>query len=130
MERSVHDNLLLSYTVDAEKAEVTLRTAFRDHGEDERTGVIFTGVEAYDFECDNFQNILFNIVEVELSQIYDRHRERFERLRDYGWPNLNFHAPEQLLDAMREARVRAFEIQSSVGLHGWVWARSMEMRAV
>jgi hypothetical protein len=129
MERSVHDNFLLSYTVDAERAEITLRTAYLDGDADERTDVIFSGVVAYDFECDNFKNILFDITEVEPMAIYDSHRERFERLKNHGWPWIEYESRDQLSEVTRQIEMRGFEISSSFGLDGWVWARSIEIRA-
>jgi phosphoglycolate phosphatase-like HAD superfamily hydrolase len=128
MQKSVHDNVLLSYTVDAKKAQIVLHTAYYDQ---ERTDVIFLGVEAYDFECDNFQNILFDIEEVEPTSLYDKHLERFERLKNHGWPwiSLEIKSRDELLHALRERGVRGFEISSTLGLEGWVWARSIEIRA-
>ena len=129
MERSVHDNFLLSYTIDARSAEIVLRTAYLDGEANERTDVIFSGVVAYDFRGDNFQTIIFDISRFELGLLQKHDRERFERLRQLGWPGLNFGSAQEMIEAMREAGVGCFEIHSSFGLDGWVWARSMELRA-
>jgi hypothetical protein len=128
MEISIHDNYLLSYFVDAEKAEIHLHTAFLDGDANEYTDVIFAGVAAYHFESDNFKTILFDIHESELSDIYEGEQNLFERLKNYGWPTLKYESKEELLTLMQKRGVKGFVIHSSYGLSGWIWAKSMTKR--
>ena len=58
---SIHDNELLSYTVNCADSKITLRTAYREREPYEFTDVIFSGVVAYHFESDNFNTIIFDI---------------------------------------------------------------------
>lgn len=58
-EISVHDNLVLSYTIDSQEQRITLRTIFQEAEPPERTDVVFTGVLARHFECDTLRTILF-----------------------------------------------------------------------
>lgn len=137
--QSVHDNFLLSYQVDAENKTICLRTKYLDGEREERTreertreeltDVVFSGVAAYHFEADNLMTILFDVEESTLEATYRKHRSLFERLKNYGWPNTECANAEQLLETMRESGVRAYEISSSLGLEGFVWAREMEIRS-
>ncbi len=122
----VHDNFILSYSVDAQKKEIRLQTAYLDGGNDERTEVIFRGVAAYNFECDNFSNVIFDIEEAELCFIYDQNAALFERHRNYSWPCFD-NSRAEILSQMRRAEIRGFVINSSSGLSGWVWAKTMEI---
>lgn len=125
MEISVHDNFILSYSVDAQQREIRLQTAYLDGDNNERTEVIFREVAAYNFECDNFSNVIFDIEEADLEYIYDENIALFERQRNYGWPCLR-NSRTEVLERMQRAGVRGFVIHSSSGLCGWVWAIEME----
>jgi hypothetical protein len=128
MDISVHDNYLLSYSVDAEKATICFYTAYLDGDANEHTDVIFDGVAAYHFECDNLQTILFDIYEAKVNDIYNEHEDLFDRFKNHGWPNLEYKTKEDLLKTMEEQAVKGFVIRSSLGLHGWIWAKSMTKR--
>jgi len=79
---------------------------------------------AYHFEHDDFQTILFDIVEASLEDIHDEYEPFFSEGRSYLWP-LDHGSKESLLRLMREQEIRAFDIQSSLGLSGWIWARDL-----
>ena len=128
MEISVHDNFLLSYFVDAENKEIHLHTKYPYGEEQEQTDVVFVGVAAYHFESDNLMSIVFDVEETTLEATYLKHQALFERLRDYAWPNTRCEDKEELLSSMREQGMKAYEITSSLGLEGFVWARSMVKR--
>ena len=65
--RSVHDNRIIAYEVDAESRRIILHTRFDGRTPIEYTDVVFNGVLAYKFENDNFGNIILDIEEVSLS---------------------------------------------------------------
>ena len=61
---SMHDNFITSYEVNCESREIKFHIQFRDLGTPyEYTTVVFSGVEAYSFEQDRFQNIILDIAE-------------------------------------------------------------------
>jgi len=125
MNLSVHDNLLLSYSVNARLKEIRLHTSTYPYDDpQEYVDVLFSGVVAYHFECDNFNNILFGVEEVSLEAIYDQYSEMFERLRKHGWPLLSCDTKEIMLQNLHQQEIKAYEISASLGLTGWVWARS------
>ena len=127
MDISVHDNRLLSYTVNCREREIILHTAFLDREPHEYTDVVFSGVAAYRFEGDNFSTIIFDVSEVELEDIYTRQREVFANAKNYGWPT-PYDSAEELLRGLRAENVKGFVINSSYGLDGWVWAREMTLK--
>ena len=123
---SVHDNFIFSYNVNAQNKEIRLQTAYLDGGNDERAEIVFREVAAYHFECDNFSNVIFDIEEEELGYICDKNAALFERNKNYGWPCFD-NSRSEILKQMQQADVRGFVINSSSGLCGWVWAKTMEL---
>src|SRR5437773_1340532 len=71
---SLHDDFLVSYEVNCETRQIKIR-AKRDPRilavNDEPTSrtIIFNGVEGYQFENDNFGNIIFSLEAVSVEQI-------------------------------------------------------------
>ena len=122
---SVHDNFLISYSVLCQKREIHLNTTFLDKEPYEYTDVIFSGVNLYHFECDNFQTIIFDIEEAEIEDIYSEYEYLFSRLKNYGWITFAYESKEDLFQKMCEKKVKAFTINSSYELVGWIWAEKM-----
>jgi hypothetical protein len=124
---SIHDNRLVSYTVDGENQRIALHTFYEEQEPHEHTDVIFSGVVAYDFECDNFGTILFDITERPLSEAYASNASLFVRLKGYGWPVVHYDTVDELLQRLSEQQVRGFIITSSWGMYGFVLARDMQI---
>ena len=101
MSISVHDNVLLPYSVSAWEKESRFHTASTGDEPHKYTGVIFSGVVAYRFEHDNLRDG-----------------------REHAWPVV-YEPKEDLLRGMHEEDVRTFGVQSLYGLSGWVWAQSV-----
>lgn len=129
MNRSVHDNLIVSYEVHCEGREIRLCTEKRDGGEPfERIVIVVRGVEAYYFEHDCLGNILSDIEEVPADDILREQESRFiEGHRAAGWPRFWRNSLEEARGYLRENGTRGFEISSSYGLSGWVLAAEMQM---
>jgi hypothetical protein len=116
---------LIGYSVDGSTRTIVLRTA-PDRGMGGAFDVTFTGVIAYHFEGDCFQNIVFGIVEVRPEAIQDlAHAE--ERARNYGWPPGRDSTRETLPQFAAREGARWFEVSCSYGLGGWVAAAAMTM---
>jgi hypothetical protein len=129
MMRSIHDNVLTSYTVNGEARRITLRTEFRDQEPVEHTEVVFTKVVAYHFEGDTLGNILFDIAETPLEQILQDHADLFDRGRSYGWPAVPHESTEELLRVLRERGIRGYVLSASYGMEGFVLAEGMHLDA-
>lgn len=124
-EPSVHDSVLLAYTVESAERQITFQTLYNQK---ERTDVVFSGVLAYHFEGDSLRTILFDIYEVSLEKLLAEHAALFERRRNYGWPVLVYGSPEELLQKLRLYDVKAFEVRSSYGLDGFVLAQDLTLK--
>lgn len=127
MKLSVHDNLLLSYCVAADKQEIYFHTVFPGQEPPELTNVVFTGVVGYHFERDNFQTIIFGIDETEVESIYAEDRKLFEDGRKYCWPGAWNVSDEAVLTYLIENEIKGFSLSSSLGVVGWVLAKSMSL---
>ncbi len=129
MVRSLHDNFLVGYEVKSEAREIRLHTEWRDQGEPfERTTVLFSGVEAYDFRDDCLGNIIFALTEVTPESIVTpRLAEIQERNRISGWPRFWRDSQDEALNYLKARATRGFEFSSSYGMTGWVLAREIQM---
>jgi hypothetical protein len=125
-EISIHDNYVLSYTIDCEKQSITFRTVFHDNEPHEYTEIIFTKVAGYHFEGDNFQTILFDIYQSSPEEIYASHSELFERRKDYAWP-FDYNTKQDLMEKLDKKSVKGFLISSSYGMDGFVLAAEMQI---
>lgn len=116
-EASIHDNHILSYTVDCQGRQIILCTVYPHAEPPERTNIIFLGVVAHHFERGDMVTILFDVQEVSPEQVYADYGDMFERNKDYGWP-----------EAQRDTEaVKGFLISSSYGLEGFVLAQEMRL---
>ena len=114
---SVHDNRIKSFTVDGEARTLTLRTVTESGSP---VDLVFSGVEAYFLEHDNFGNIILAIEEFPVSRLIEENRERFENGRRFGWPGPWNQSLEASLRHFEATAARAFELSSSYGMTGWV----------
>ncbi len=127
---SFHDDFLVSYEVNCETRQIKIR-AKRDpripavSGE-RRTSrtIVFNGVEGYQFENDNFGNIIFSLEAVSIEQILAGYGSQIaESYRMAGAPNswaADLSSAPQVLAAKG---VQGFVLSSSYGLSGWVLAK-------
>ena len=133
MDISIHDNILLSYCVIADKREIHFHTAFSNDGTSELTDVVFTGVVAYSFTNDRFETVIFDIEEVRPDEIYDEiyvdYRALFEAGRPHCWPGRWNESEDSALDYFINNDVKAYYLAPSIGMSGWVMAKSMKVVA-
>ena len=121
-ERSVHDNRIVAYQVDAERRRIVLHTRDEEPVPAEQTDIVFEGVLAYYFEGDNLGSILAGVKEIALEQLVGKNRALFEREHKYAWPGPWNTSPEASLHHFQSNGAKAFEISSYYGLAGWVVA--------
>jgi len=117
--KSIHDNRIVRYEVDAEKRRIVLHTVFEGEPR-EYTIVVFEGVMAYHFEGDNFGNILFDVVETDVQGILAANRDLFEDGQRFAWPGPWNVSAEAASQHLKSQAAKAWEISSSYGLSGWV----------
>jgi len=91
--------------------------------------MIFEGVLAYLFECDNFHSILSLVKEVPVEQVITDYRILFEERSKYCWPGPWNTSIEACINYLRSNRAKGYAIYSSYGLGGWVIAESYRVEA-
>jgi hypothetical protein len=122
---SLHDNNVYGYEVDCEHRRIVLHTEYEHVDPIEFIDVVFIDVLAHSFEAVLEGNILFDIEQVDQAAIVNTHAEVFrESWRVHGWPSLEYRGDLNLLvNLLREQSFLAYEIQSSYGMTGWVFAK-------
>lgn len=132
MEISVHDNIVYGYSVmfddfSSPVYRLVLYTEyFGPHQEVEYTDVSFSNVVTHQFEAITAQTVIFDIEETEPRAVYEQKEELFLRLKNYGWP-FKYKDTDDLFHTLKNKHIRAFRVQSSCGLDGWIWAERMEL---
>ncbi|NLC23217.1 MAG: hypothetical protein GX776_01905 [Oxalobacter sp.] len=122
----IHDNRILSYTVDLGNERIVFDTEYHAGAQHERTAIVFGSVCAHAFENEDKGSIIFDIEAASLEDFIEDNRDLLGQKKRYGWPLL-YASEAELLEKMREARQQYFVIDSSFGLYGWVLAETMEI---
>ena len=120
----IHDARLVGYVVDGEAEHVTCR--LRPESNPENLFLLrFEGVYAYSFKHANLISVLANIYEVACEELLSQQWPLLlEGMHSDGWPE---QLPNQQADAthfIKSRNFRAFVIESSIGISGWVLATS------
>lgn len=116
---SIHDNIVLGYEVDATIRRLIIRTKYTEHGAEDRTNIIFSGIEDYRIENDSFGTILNSIDEINPLQMLEDQWALMKTI--YGnsiWPGNWAQSYEKAKDHIAKANCRAFYITSSLGMEG------------
>ncbi|MGI4791681.1 MAG: hypothetical protein ACRYFS_22905 [Janthinobacterium lividum] len=129
-ELSVHDNNLHSYCVDADKKEICFHTSYEYPTYREYTDIVFTEVAAYHFESDSFGTIIFDINETNVESIYSDNRDLFEDGQKYCWPGTWNRSDDSVLTYLIENEIKGYQLSASLGMVGWVMAKSMKFVSV
>jgi hypothetical protein len=126
---SLHDDFLVSYEVNCETRQIKL-CAKRDpgvpaqNGERERHTIVFNGVEGYQFENDNFSNVIFSLEAVPVERILAIYGSQIAASYNMaGSPNswaADLASAPQMLAA---EGTQGFILSSSYGLSGWILAK-------
>lgn len=134
MRDSVHDNLVYAQAVDYDGCRVVLHTVYHDAGPPEYTDIVFTGVVAYHVELQAFHgsgmsaNILFDAEESDPACVLGRYAELLATAKNYGWPAVEYNDSADLAARLAACGAKCFELHSSCGLSGFVFATSMDFR--
>jgi hypothetical protein len=128
---SVHDNKLISYTVNSRAKTILFETIFVDAQPNEYTNVAFSDVVAYSFEKHtlDFDTYIFDIEEVDPNQIMKDNWTRFVQEKNWGWPAKWADTQDTANAYFKTHAILGYEISSSSGLCGWVLAKDMQIYA-
>jgi hypothetical protein len=125
---SVHDNIITGYMVSCDKRELVIHTEFRDREPNEKTDIIFYGVEAYYLVRDNMQSILFDVAEYPIEQVLIDYSSEFESGRKYCWPGSWNESNESCQNYFTKQQCKGWKINSSYGMEGFVIAKNIEFK--
>jgi hypothetical protein len=131
---SVHDNWVYAQAVDHERCRVVLHTVYPHVEPPEYTDIVFEGVVVHHFEQQMVGggpdpvNVLFDAAEADPAILLGQYTELLARTRNYGWPVPSYDGTGDLVSRLTAGGTRCFEIHGTCGLHGFVFAASMEFR--
>lgn len=134
MEISVHDNWLYAHVVDYQRCRIVLHTIYPHFQPIEFTDIVFEGVVVHHFEqvaygsLDTPSNVLFGVEESDAAIILGQYTELLTWTKKWGWPVSKYDGLEDLALRLTAGGTKCFEVHGTCGLHGFVFARSMEFR--
>ena len=119
----LHDNRVLRYCADFEAHTLHMDTQ-TEAGE--KVSVRFTGLLAHRFEDVIQDNILFGMDEITVDGFFEQYKNLLDRTLPYGFPACC--RVEGLRERMEREHIRAFVIDSSLGLCGFVLAQEVKLQ--
>lgn len=131
---SVHDNVVYAQSCDYAACRVVLHTCYPNAEPSEFTDIVFDGVVALHVEQQGFGrdgvpgNVLFGVEESDAAVVLGQYSELLAATKNYGWPLL-YDGLEDLMSRLTAGGSKCFEVHSSCGLFGFVFAASMDFRA-
>jgi len=135
LRESVHDNWIYAQAVDHERRRIVLHTVYPHVEPSEYTDVVFEGVVVHHFEQQRLgssseaANILFDVEETDSFFVLRSYETLLVSTRDYGWPVLRYENLNDLVAQLTADGAKCFEVHGTLGLHGFVFAQSVEFRA-
>lgn len=136
MDIGLHDNWLYAHMVDHDSRTIILHTMYPHGASPEFTDVIFEEVLVHHFETQCMRpdsgypsNVLFDIEEEDATTTLGRYWEIISPKRNYGWPATSWKTMDELAAVLTTHGHRCFHIHGTVGLDGFVFARTMNVVA-
>ncbi|WP_340025654.1 hypothetical protein MHI24_10880 [Paenibacillus sp. FSL K6-1096] len=119
--QSIHDNEIVSYTVDLQKSKITFQTL---GGKDNSVPIIieFIDILAHFFETQLQGSILLDISQCEISSFVKDNKKLLDNQKDSAWP-MYYERTEDLLERLLHNNYNYYVIYASYGLNGWVIAK-------
>ncbi len=129
MALSIHDNILISYTVSEQEKTVLLETYYDADQPFEYTNVLFTDVLAYFFENHSLYHgtIIYGVEEDNAESVLESNWQRFEDGKKWGWPGPWADTKEKAQSYFKDHSIKAYYLSSSLGMCGWILAKKMEI---
>ena len=136
MDIDLHDNWIYAHMVDHDSRRIVLHTMY-PHGDlPEFTDVIFEEVLVHHFETQRMSdepqypsNVLFDIEEENAITTIGRYWDFIISKRNYAWPAGGWKTREELADILTAQRHCCFHIHGTVGLDGFIFAKTMRLIA-
>ena len=125
---------MYAQAVDYDGCRVVLHTVYYHAEPHEYTDIVFAGVIAYHVEQQAFHghgvaaNVVFDAEESDAAFVLGRYSEILAAAKNYGWPVLQYDGLADLAARLIAGGTKCYEVHSTCGLSGFVFAASMEFR--
>lgn len=119
---SVHDCEIQSYEVSIENATIILHTNYD-------VTIIFHNVLTHHFEDVCYQNVIFDIEETNPEDFFKEYRSLLKSKKNYCWP-IPYEHESELKSYLRNNSYIVYNIYPSIGLTGFVIAKSIEIKSL
>lgn len=123
----MHDDYIVSYSVDIEKKEVQINTC--NHENEKRRVLLFSEVLTHAFNCILECNILFDVTENDVELFIKNNSVELEEMKNFCWP-INYDRVDELINYLVQNEYRYYVISSSLGMSGWVLAKSFDVEDI
>ena len=122
----MHDDYILGYVVNLLKKDIVIKI-----GELQQINqkVVFYDVLTHCFENITDYNIVFDICEHDISSFFMENKEKINVGKNYCWPTY-YETNEELLLYLKNNGYKYIKIESSIGMCGWVLAKSYEIENI
>jgi hypothetical protein len=122
---SVHDNVTTGYEVKAAGKSIVIHTEFPFSTPKEMADIVFSGVIAYHFRHDLFNNIIMDVHEIPMVPFLEENEQMFDEGCQWGWPVGWNKRKEDFRTFLDRHAAKVFQFEASYGMSGWVIAESM-----
>jgi hypothetical protein len=127
-ERSVHDNYVLSFRVNAQRHEVIFHTAFLEAQPHEYTDIVFEGVIAYDIFGDTFNTVISDLEEVPVEEILENDKPEQILGKRINWSEARNEENGDWVALLTAQGIRGFRLSSETGLNAWFLAQEVQVK--
>ncbi|WP_169977673.1 hypothetical protein [Tautonia rosea] len=126
---NVHDHFVYALAVHLERHRLVLHTQYRDgSGPYPLIDIRFVGLVAHHFDNVAEPSILLDIQEDTPGGVIEQWAERFDRLKNHGWPAVDYVDRSELARKLASRGVRGYRVMGSCGVDGFVLATGVEYR--
>ena len=119
---AIHDSTVQAYAVDFEIGTLTIKTTYQAANVFTKTNVLFSGYLAHFFENEMKGSIIFDIQEYPFELFFKNESALIEQRKHYSWP-IHYETINELIQYLQTHKYKIFEISSSIGLCGLVFAK-------
>ena len=119
---NVHDNEVLSYIVDIQNKVLTMYTKYLN----ENVTISFSGLGGHRFENVTYCNIVFSIEQICIDYFVDQNEAILEEGLKQAFPAA-IRSCEELTVYLKRKSLKVFEIKSSLGLSGFIFAEDISV---
>lgn len=120
----MHDDYLISYSVNLKEREVVIRTY--NNSEKKQKKIHFSEVLTHSFKCVIDYNIISDVSECEINNFVRDNQDELIKMEGYCWP-IDYQTDQELIEFLKTNGYKYIKVNSSYGMFGWLLAKSYEI---